>query len=249
MVVRREERQLPHLLPLRHRQLPPDHRAHLHRSQLLHRRPAGRRATPPTSFNYITGYVEPRGLELLDDVAARPARRSSCALIDAEIANARAGTAGGDLGEDELAGRPGDHRQALRGEPGRASTIDLIIRGICCLRPGVPGLSREYPRQVDRRPLPRAQPDLVLRQWRRAAQPRGEGLHLARPTGCRAISTAASNMRCRSRTDTVHAQVLDQVMVANMIDNEQSWRAAARRQLHRLAPGRARSRSTSTAIS
>ena len=42
MVVRREERRLPHLLPLRHRQLSPGHRAHLHRSQLLHRRSPGR---------------------------------------------------------------------------------------------------------------------------------------------------------------------------------------------------------------
>ena len=48
MVVRREEGGHPHLLPLRHRQLSPDHGADLHRSQLLHRRSAGSAATPPS---------------------------------------------------------------------------------------------------------------------------------------------------------------------------------------------------------
>ena len=42
MVVRREEKGYPHLLPLRHRQLSPGDGAHLHRPQLLHRRPQDR---------------------------------------------------------------------------------------------------------------------------------------------------------------------------------------------------------------
>ena len=64
MVVRREEQRLPHLLPSRHRQLPSGDGAHLHRPQLLHRRPA-RRHDVSHIFNYITGYIEPRGLELI----------------------------------------------------------------------------------------------------------------------------------------------------------------------------------------
>ena len=48
MVVRREEKGYPHLLPLRHRQLSSGHGAHLHRPQLLHRRPEDRAAMRPS---------------------------------------------------------------------------------------------------------------------------------------------------------------------------------------------------------
>ena len=87
-------------------------------------------------FNYITGYIEPRGLELIDACRRSTCATSSCALIDARDRQCPRRPAGGDLGEDELAGRSGDHRQALRGERRPGSTIDLVIRGICCLRPG-----------------------------------------------------------------------------------------------------------------
>ena len=68
-------------------------------------------------FNYITGYVEPSDLELLtmsphglrDELVRADRRRDRPCPRRA---------AGGDLGEDELAGRSGDHREALRGERG-----------------------------------------------------------------------------------------------------------------------------------
>ena len=68
-------------------------------------------------FNYVTGYVEPSGSN------CSPCRRMDMRdrlteLIDAEIANASEGKPGGDLGQDELAGRSRDHREALRGERG-----------------------------------------------------------------------------------------------------------------------------------
>jgi polyphosphate kinase len=127
----------------------------------------------------------------------------------------------GDLGEDELAGRPGDHRQALRGE--RAGVqIDLVVRGICCLRPGVPGLSENI-RQVDRRPLPRACAAVVLRQRRRAAAPERKVYISSADWMPRNFDRRIEYM-LPIENPTVHAQLLDQVMVANLIDNEQSWR-------------------------
>ena len=102
--------------------------------------------------------------------------------------------------------------------------IDLVVRGICCLRPGVAGPVGEHPRQVDRRPLPRAQPHLLLRQRPRPAARR-------RP---RSTSRSADMMPrnldrrvealCPILNPTVHEQVLDQIMVANFKDNQQSWR-------------------------
>ncbi len=58
----------------------------------------------------------------------------------------------------------GLYRAAQTGVP-----IALNVRGICCLVPGVPGISESISRRLRRRPLPGAQPDLLLPPARRVA--------------------------------------------------------------------------------
>ncbi|MCW2390526.1 polyphosphate kinase [Sphingobium sp. B11D3A] len=186
-------------------------------------------------FNYITGYVEPQHMEMIT-LSPLHMRDKLAALIEAEIEHARAGRPATIWAKMNSLVDPAIIEQ-LYGASNAGVKVELIVRGICCLRPGVPGMSENISvKSVIGRFLEHS------RIWAF-----GNGKSLPNNSARLFISSADWMPRNFDRrveymlpieNPTVHDQVLDQVLVANLLDDEQSWALGSDGSYTRLKPGK-----------